>query len=279
MRALQLATTWPVEHVAVVAVTPAGAHTLGPTEHRFRLASISKPLAAWALLIAVEEGVIELDAPLDPAEDAVPEGVTMRHLLAHAAGFGFDGDEPIARPERRRIYSNTGIERAAEALARRAEMPFATYLHEAVFAPLGMTATELRGSPAHGVWSHIADMHRFLREVMRPQLISVATRDEAVRPQYPELGGIVPGVGSFQPCPWGIGFELHGAKSPHWMGRTNSPATYGHFGGAGTMMWIDPDAATGTVALTDRPFDQWSIEAMRLWPEYSDALLAEAAGG
>ena len=279
MDALQLATTWPVEHVAVVAVTPGGASTLGPATHPFRLASVTKPIVAWALLVAVEEGVIALDTPLDPAVDAVPEGVSLRHLLAHAAGFGFDGDTPVAPPEQRRIYSNTGIERAAAALARRAEMPFATYLHEAVFVPLGMTNSVLTGSPAHGVSSDIRDMNLFLLEVMHPRLISAATRDEAVRPQYPALGGIVPGVGRFQPCPWGLGFELHGDKSPHWMGRTNSPATHGHFGGSGTMMWVDPAAATGTVALTDRAFDEWAIEAMRLWPEYSDALLAEASNG
>jgi CubicO group peptidase (beta-lactamase class C family) len=282
MEALGLASTWPVDHVAVVAATPQGAAMLhaGPT--RFRLASLSKPITAWALLVAVEEGAVDLDAELDPVVDRVPPGVTLRHLLAHAAGFGFDGDEPVAAPARRRIYSNTGIERAADVLARAAEMPFADYLHEAVLAPLGMHHTQIAGSPAHGVWSDISDMNLFLNELLQPQLITAGTRDAAVRPQYPELGGIVPGVGRFTPCPWGLGFEIHGSKSPHWMGRTNSPATYGHFGGSGTMMWVDPDAVAGpvgVVALTDRPFDEWAAEALRRWPELSDALLAEAAAG
>lgn len=279
MDALGLVATWPVDHVAAVAVTPS--HTAvvhDPSVARFRLASISKTITAWAVLVAVEEGTVALDRPLDPQVDRVPEGVTLRHLLAHAAGFGFDGDAPVAAPERRRIYSNTGIERAAGHLARAAAMPFGEYLAEAVFAPLGMTGAALDGSPAHGVWAGIDDMHRFLGEVMHPMLIAAETRDEAARPQYRDLGGIVPGVGRFQPCPWGLGFEVHGSKSPHWMGRTNSPSAYGHFGGAGTMMWIDPDAGVGTVALTDRPFDEWAVDALRLWPEYSDALLAEAAG-
>lgn len=279
MDALGLVATWPVDHVAAVAVTPS--HTAvvhDPSVARFRLASISKTITAWAVLVAVEEGTVALDRPLDPQVDRVPEGVTLRHLLAHAAGFGFDGDAPVAAPERRRIYSNTGIERAAEALARAAGMAFESYLHEAVFEPLGMRDSRLDGSPAHGVWSTAADVARFLAETMRPRLVSLGTRNEAIRPQYPDLGGIVPGVGRFQPCPWGLGFEVHGSKSPHWMGRTNSPSAYGHFGGAGTMMWIDPDAGVGTVALTDRPFDEWAVDALRLWPEYSDALLAEAAG-
>ncbi|HWL44072.1 MAG TPA: serine hydrolase domain-containing protein [Ilumatobacter sp.] len=280
MEALGLVDRWPVEHAAAVAVTPAGAAMLQrPGSDRFQLASVTKLLTTWAVLVAVEERTVSLDTPLDPTVDRVPEGVTLRHLLAHAAGFGFDGDAPVAPPGRRRIYSNTGIERAADVLARAAAMPFAEYLHEAVFAPLGMHRTRLDGSPAHGAVSDIGDMNLFLLEVMQPTLITASTRDDAVRPQYADLGGIVPGVGRFQPCPWGLGFELHGDKHPHWMARTNSPATYGHFGGAGTMMWVDPVAGTGTVVLTDRRFDDWAADALRLWPEYSEALLAEAGHG
>ena len=44
------------------------------------------------------------------------------------AGTRSTGAEPIAQPERRRIYSNTGIELAAAAVERRAGMPFADYL-------------------------------------------------------------------------------------------------------------------------------------------------------
>jgi CubicO group peptidase (beta-lactamase class C family) len=280
MEALRLATTWPVEHFAVVAVTPDGPSTIrSPGADRFRLASITKTMTAWAALVAVEEGIVALNSPLDPAVDRVPDGVSLRHLLAHAAGFAFDGAVPVTRPERRRIYSNTGIERAAEVVARAAEMPFGEYLREAIFVPLDMRRTTLEGSPAHAVYSDVDDIHLYLRELIWPRLVSEATRAEAIRPQYPDLGGIVPGVGRFTPCPWGLGFELHGHKSPHWMGRTNSPATFGHFGGAGTMMWVDPEAPGGPVALaalTNRPFDDWSAEALRRWPELSDALVAEA---
>ena len=140
-----------------------------------------------------------------------------------------------------------------------------------------MAATELRGSPAHGVCSTVADVARFLAELQRPALLAPATAAEAVSRQYPDLAGIVPGVGRFDPCPWGLGFEIRGEKSPHWTGHTNSPATFGHFGGAGTMTWVDPAAGCGLVALTDRAFDAWSIEAMRAWPALSDAVVAEVA--
>ena len=60
------------------------------------------------------------------------------------------------------------------------------------------------------------------------------------------------------------------------MGRENSAQTFGHFGGAGTMMWVDPVANVGLVALTDLPFDRWSDTVVRSWRELSDAVLAEA---
>jgi len=41
----------------------------------------------------------------------------------------------------------------------------------------------------------------------------------------------------------------------------------------------DPVARCALVALTDRTFDEWSADALRMWPELSDAVLAEVAGG
>ena len=274
MSALHLVTDWPVDHVGAAIITDAGAAHVGELDRTYALASLTKPIAAWAIMVAVEEGVIDLDRPLQHV--AAPEGATMRHLLSHAGGFAFDGEQPIAAIERSRIYSNTGFERAADELAAAASMTFDEYLAEAVLEPLGMTATALRGSPAHGVSSTLADAITFVSELRRPTLLARSTVDEVIRPQYPSLGGIVPGVGRFDRCPWGLGVELHGDKSPHWMGRANSAATFGHFGGSGTMMWVDPLADVAVVALTDRRFDDWNEEALRLWPAFSDAALAEA---
>ena len=176
------------------------------------------------------------------------------------------------------MYSNTGIERAADELAAAAEMPFVEYLSVAVFEPLGMATAELRGSPAHAVHANTLDVARFVAEMRRPQLLAPETVDDVRRIQYPDLAGIVPDVGRFDPCPWGLAVEVRGSKQPHWTGRVNSPGTFGHFGGAGTMMWVDPDADVGLAALTDRPFDQWRDEALQLWPELSDAVLTECTG-
>jgi len=274
MSALCSVTDWPVDHVAAAIVSDRGVEHIGDLDREFRIASLTKPMTAWAIMVAVEEGVVDLDGPL--LHVSAPEGATMRHLLSHAAGFGFNGIEPIAPIERTRTYSNSGFELAAEELERGAAMSFGQYFDEALLQPLGMERTGLHGSPAHRVRSTLGDMITFVSEMRRSRLLAPATVAEITRTQYPELGGIVPGVGRFDLCPWGLGVEVRGDKSPHWTGRANSPATFGHFGGAGTMMWVDPVADVGVVALADRPFDEWSDTALERWPEFSDAVLAES---
>jgi CubicO group peptidase (beta-lactamase class C family) len=273
VEALRLTASWPVANVAAAVVLPDDSvSTIGDVDHPFRLASITKVLSGWATLIAVEEGIVSLDEP------AGQPGCTIRHLLAHAGGYPFDGVEPISPPERRRIYSNRGIELAAEIVADAAAMPFAEYLREAVLDPLEMSSTALRGSPAHACWSTVGDVLRLVGELRRPRLLSATTAAEAATVQFPELAGIVPGMGRYAPCPWGLGAEIRGDKHPHWTGSRNSPRTFGHFGGAGTVLWVDPGAAVACVALTDRPFDEWAEEARRAWPALADAVIAEVTG-
>src|SRR4029077_20319386 len=127
---------------------------------------------------------------------------------------------------------------------------------------------------AHGVTGCVADLARFVAEMRRPSVVSAATRDLAFTSTFPDLSGIVPGVGRFAPCPWGLGFEVRGDKSPHWTATNNSPRTVGHFGGAGTMLWFDPVADVGLIALPERPFATWALEE---WPVLGDAVLAEFA--
>ena len=108
-------------------------------------------------------------------------------------------------------------------------------------------------------------------ELLRPRLVAPETAQAATTVAFPGLVGVVPGVGRFDPCDWGLGPELHDGKSPHWMGPTNSAATFGHIGGAGTFVWIDPVADVGLVTLTDREFGPWALDA---WPSFSDSVLA-----
>jgi CubicO group peptidase (beta-lactamase class C family) len=226
-------------------------------------ASVTKLLTGLALLVALEEGTVDLDEP------AGPPGSTLRHLLAHASGLPLDGAEPIAEPGRRRIYSNTGIEVATNLLEERAEMPFADYFRDAVVQPLGL-AGRLAGSPAHGYRGPLDDILALGRELLAPRLVAPETLAEATAIQFPGLSGVLPGFGRMEPNDWGLTFELRDGKAPHWTGSLNAQSTFGHFGASGAFIWVDPEAGLACGVLTDQPFGDWAKEA---WPALSDAIL------
>ena len=236
----------------------------GPREHVFRWASVTKLATALATLVAAEEGILDLDEP------AGPEGSTVRHLLAHASGLPFDGRVPISQPGRRRIYSNSGFEVLGETVGAAAEMPFAEYLRAAVLGPLELRTAELRGSPGSGMRGSLGDAARLAAELQRPRLVAPETLAEATSVQFPGLVGVLPDIGRMEPNDWGLGFELRDAKQPHWTGSRNSPGTFGHFGGSGTFLWVDPEADLALACLTDLDFGPWALEA---WPALSDAVL------
>jgi CubicO group peptidase (beta-lactamase class C family) len=264
VEALRAIDGWGAEHVAAGVAGRADA-SHGDHEHEFPWASVTKLLAGLAVLVAVEEGTVDLDEP------AGPSGSTLRHLLAHASGLPPDGGEPITQPGRRRIYSNTGIEQAAALLADRAEMPFEDYFAHAVAAPLGLRGA-LAGSPAHGYRGPLGDLLALVRELLEPTLVAPETLAEATTVQFPGLDGVLPSWGRFEPNDWGLTFELRDGKSPHWTGALASPRTFGHFGASGTFLWVDPDAGLACGVLTDRAFGDWAKQA---WPELSDSVVRE----
>lgn len=271
MRALRQIDAWPVPFAAAGVVTREGriaAH--GETSRAVRLASVSKPVAALALLVAAEEGVVDLDDP------AGPEGSTVRHLLAHASGLPFEGATPTAPPGRRRIYSNEGFRVLGSHLERAAAMPFAEYVREAVCVPLGI-GLDPRGDPGSGMHASLGDVLAIGGDLLAPTLVAPETLEEATSVQLPGLVGVLPDWGRFEPLDWGLGVQLN-TRPPSWMGTATSPQAFGHFGGSGTFLWVDPDRGAACAVLTDREFGDWAKEA---WPVLSDAVVAElgADGG
>src|SRR5262245_2752610 len=151
VQALRQIDGWPAEFAAAGVVDPGGrVSTRGDAGRSLLLASVSKTVAALAVLVAAEEGVVDLDEP------AGPRGSTVRHLLAHTSGLPFEGTEPIARPEHRRIYSNEGFRVIADHLAARAEMPFAEYVRLAVCEPL-QCGLDPAGDPGSGMHASLTD--------------------------------------------------------------------------------------------------------------------------
>ena len=271
MDALRQIDEWGAAHRAAGVATAAEVLAVrGDVEHRFGWGSVTKPLVAYATLIAAEEGALDLDEP------AGPEGSKVRHLLAHASGLAWDSPEPLGKPGERRVYSNSGYLALAEHIAERAEMPFPEYLRAAVLEPLGLGAT-LEGDAAGGVVGSLGDMLRFGREALEPSLIAAETLAEATSVQFSGLDGVLPGFGRQTPNDWGLGFELRDDKSPHWTGSLNSPRTYGHFGskpGTATFLWIDPERRLVAAALADESFGDWARAA---WPALSDAVISEGS--
>ncbi|WP_051198575.1 serine hydrolase domain-containing protein [Gordonia shandongensis] len=268
--ALQTLARWPVENVAAAVIGQDGAMTsYGDTAVVYELASVTKLLVAHAVLVAVEEGAVDLATP------AGPPGATVAHLLAHASGLAFDTRRVEAGVAEQRIYSSAGFEILAEIVEDATGIAFGDYLREGVCEPLGMRSTDLVGPAGHGARSTVEDLSRFASELLAPRVISSELAAQARTVAFAGLDGFVPGYGRHRPNDWGLGYEIRGHKRPHWTAAGHSPATFGHFGQAGTFLWVDPERRVAATVLTDRPFGAW---AKPLWSEFNDAVLADLDG-
>jgi len=140
----------------------------------FQVASVSKSVAAYAVMRLVQEGRLDLDAPIaryltrwrlpDSEHDA--EGVTARRLLSHTAGLSTDSypglplGVPLPALEESLVYRYSGggytvLQLAVEEVTGRT---FADFLAESVLTPLGMSDSSYAQSPpAEAATPHGAD--------------------------------------------------------------------------------------------------------------------------
>ncbi|MEZ4700447.1 MAG: serine hydrolase domain-containing protein [Rhodothermales bacterium] len=135
----------------------------------FEIGSLSKHVTAIAILNLETEGRLALDGQIGAYVDSLPEtwrSVTLKQLLSHTGGipdyeaaagykiYEAPGnrdvvlasviDKPLDFPPGTAFsYSNTGYYLLSLAIERVSGMPFATYLQRTLFAPAGMTDTEL----------------------------------------------------------------------------------------------------------------------------------------
>jgi CubicO group peptidase (beta-lactamase class C family) len=270
-QALTLIDAWDVPHAGAVVVDadgPLARH--GETDLVLPVASLAKPLTAATVLVEVAAGRLDLDEPAGPTAD---QGATLRHLLAHAAGLGFEQDERTMAPGARRIYSNWGYEVAAEIAAERAGMPFADLMRERLTGPLGMTSTTLDGSPAHAVMSTVEDLARFVSELLAPRGLDPEVQALLTTPVFPDLDGVLPGFGRQRPNGWTLGLEVRGTKEPHWSGERLSRRAVGHFGRTGSLLWAERDAGIGLATLSGVDFGDWARVA---WPALNTAVIGAA---
>ena len=133
---------------------------------KFRIGSISKPLTAVALMQLVEEGKVDLDAPVQRYVPSFPKKgakITPRLLAGHLAGIRhykgdefliarhydsvleglrvFEDDPLIAPPGVKFSYSSYGFNLLSAVIESGARQPFVAYMQEHVFTPLGLIGT------------------------------------------------------------------------------------------------------------------------------------------
>ncbi len=164
----------------------------------FHIASISKHILAAVIVQLAEQGKLRLD---DDITKYVPEAptqgkhVTVRQLLSHTSGiFSFTSlpDAPIN--ERRELdhagvlalfkdhpfgfepgtswrYDNSAFYLAGMVVERVTKTDYATYVHDHVFQPLGMTTAQL--CDARMVVPHLADAY----DVDHGRLVHTALMD------------------------------------------------------------------------------------------------------
>jgi len=267
--------SWQVPDAALAVIDTGGVvATAGPTNEPRRWASVTKIVAALAVIDAADRGELSLDEPAGPA------GSTVRHLLAHASGWAFDEERVIASPGSRRIYSNVGIDAVAELTRERAGAPdVASLLTERVLVPLGMLRTTIEGPAAHGAVGPISDLALLAHELLTPRILPPRIVEAAITPSFPTLAGLLPGFGKQTPNYWGLGVEVRGHKAPHWTPESLSPSAFGHFGQSGSFLWVDRTRGLAVTSAATTDFGPW---AARDWPRTSARILAhhlELLGG
>tara|TARA_R110000824_G_scaffold155226_4_gene327685 strand:+ start:5001 stop:6278 length:1278 start_codon:yes stop_codon:yes gene_type:complete len=160
----------------------------------FQVASLSKWLTAWGVMTLVEQGRIDLDAPVEryltrwhlPPSEFNNDDVTIRRLLSHTAGLtddlgflGFGPEEKLpsieqelshtsdvlpgasgivrvgARPSSTWRYSGGGYLILQLLIEEVTQESFNDYMLHAVFEPLGMSASTFVDPDAN----HLADFY------------------------------------------------------------------------------------------------------------------------
>jgi CubicO group peptidase (beta-lactamase class C family) len=140
---------------------------LGP-ENLFHMASVSKPFVATAVMQLVEQGKIDLDAPVTEylpyfrlADDRF-RGITIRSMLDHSSGMpdveDYEWDKPqfdegaaeryvrslatekmIFAPGESARYSNMAFDTLGDVIAKVSGMSFDDYMKNRILEPLEMT--------------------------------------------------------------------------------------------------------------------------------------------
>lgn len=215
----------------------------------FEVASLSKPVFAYAVLQLCEQGKLNLDTPISdylPSDYILGEprlsAITIRHALSHTSGFpnwrNESGLSTLFPPGSAFHYSTEGLIYLQTALEYVIQQPFHHYVHENIFEPFGMTSSEflpvdmspfpdylprhLYSFGATSLRTTALDYARFLVEMMSESRsdtfhLSPLTLSEMLTPaiQVGDQKGLFWGLG------WGLCIVEGRASFWHWGQRFN----------------------------------------------------------
>ncbi|MEM1145185.1 MAG: serine hydrolase domain-containing protein [Pseudomonadota bacterium] len=153
--------------------------SVDPSEHLFRIASITKTFTATAIMQLVERGLLDLDVDIREYLDGIPIDdhlgvITIGDLLTHSAGFedrflGYYGPPPdgeaasteaqlaaiaaiqVREPGTVTSYSNYSFTLLGEIIAQASGESYAEYVRSNILLPLGMKSSDVRLKTTDGV--------------------------------------------------------------------------------------------------------------------------------
>ena len=187
-------------------------------------------------------------------------------------------------------YQSMGIAMLAEIVERVAGVSLPRFLRQEIFEPLGMNDTSLGGqddragriahvnvaeemrgtdwgwntpywwhfgAPWGGMFSTVEDMFRFCQVFLdggkygTVRVFSPATVEAMIRDQTTPMPDIPRQIREGQA--WGLGWRLAAARGWSYYGDLLSPASFGHGGATGTVVWVDPQRELICILFTTQP--------------------------
>ena len=311
-----VATNDRILHLSAVGVSDLATGRPMETGDFFWIASMSKPITALGIALLVDEGKVSFD---DPVEKYLPEfrsqwviqerapdrrvlvpaerPIRIRDLLTHTSGMGeyvvtdphwtlAEMSKVVAReplrfqPGSRLAYSTAGLDVAGRVVEVAGGRPFAQFMKERLFDPLGMAHTTFWLTPGQDQSRARSYRPGPGRLRLEEAVIAYLYGGAVIDPGRPALGGaglfstaedvaklyqmmlnhgVVDGrqliksetlaemtrnqIGSLTArpgMPWGLGFCVVADPAKMAANSTLSPGSFGHGGAFGTNSWADP---------------------------------------
>ena len=132
--------------------------------------------------------------------------------------------------------------------------------------------------PWGGLFGTVADIAAFADSFMTGERLPLSSRARELMISD-QVNGVSGGLQMLKlvwhPAVWGLGWEVKGGKRRHWTGDYTSPATYCHWGSAGTLVWSDPVQRLTVAMFGNRTtYSQWPYQPTARWARLSNSIIA-----